>query len=449
MNELHATKAWSEGSPKEWKVDRIKDCLTSVVGGDWGEEPYSETEGEDLAVLRVADFENGSVTQTDLTIRKIKSSKIRHRLVSDRSLLLEKSGGGEKQWVGRVVYPGRLATSAICSNFIAKLEISPVCEPDFMNYLFAALYDSGANRPHVRQTTGIQNLAVNHYLGVNISLPPLPEQKRIAAYLDASCTVIDSAVGTKQKQLETLDALRKSIIQKAVTQGLNPDVEMKDSGVNVPIRIPFDWRTKRLKALSDIRYGLGQPPAQKDDGLPILRATNVMRGAISEAGLMYVDPDDLPQGRDPYLKTGEIIVVRSGAYTADSAIIPEEWDGSVAGYDLVVTARGTEPRFLAYALLSDYVLKDQLILMTLRAAQPHLNANELGSVKIAVPATIQKQKAICDFLDERLYELKSVRANIESQITILTNYRKSLIHECVTGKRRITDVDVANVEAHV
>lgn len=284
---------------------------------------------------------------------------------------------------------------------------------------------------------------------ITIPLPPHPEQKRIAAYLDASCAAIDRVVELKQKQLDTLGDLRKSVIQKAVTQGLNHDVEMKESGVDFIECVPCEWRVKRLKSLSTIRYGLGQPPELKDDGLPILRATNVKRGKISEVGLIRVDPDDLPLGRDPYLKAGEIIVVRSGAYTADSAIIPPEWEGSIAGYDMVVTARFTEAQFLAYALLSDYVLKDQLLLMTLRAAQPHLNANELGSVSIAIPASRGEQRIICDYLDKKLSELQSVRNCIHSQVTTLIDYRKSLIHECVTGKQRITAEDIAKVKAHV
>ena len=79
----------------------------------------------------------------------------------------------------------------------------------------------------------------------------------------------------------------------------------------------------RLKAVSEIRYGLGQPPRESDTGLPLIRATNVSRGHIAEKDLLRVDPADVPVGRDAFLREKEIIVVRSGAYTADSAIITE------------------------------------------------------------------------------------------------------------------------------
>ena len=152
-------------------------------------------------------------------------------------------------------------------------------------------------------------------------------------------------------------------------------------------------------------------------------------------------------GRNPYLKTGEIIVVRSGAYTGDSAIIPAHLEGAVAGYDMVVTATHVLSRFLAYCLLSRYVLEGQLLLLTLRAAQPHLNAEELGSVFVALPPTRAEQEVICAFLDVKLAEMNRLVANIETQITTLIDYRKSLIHECVTGQRRITDADVERAAA--
>ena len=96
---------------------------------------------------------------------------------------------------------------------------------------------------------------------------------------------------------------------------------------------------------------------------------------------------------------------------------------------------------IAYCLLSRYVLEGQLLLLTLRAAQPHLNAEELGNVLVGLPPTRTEQEAICTFLDTKLVDMKSIASGIETQIATLTAYRKSLIHECVTGQRRITEAD--------
>ena len=180
----------------------------------------------------------------------------------------------------------------------------------------------------------------------------------------------------------------------------------------------------------------------------MIRATDVDAGTICTDNFLRVDPQALPPDRNPYLKAGEIIVVRSGAYTGDSAIVPVYLEGAVAGYDMVVTVTRASSRFVAYCLLSRYVLEGQLLLLTLRAAQPHLNAEELGSVLVALPPTRMEQEAICAFLDTKLADVKRIAGGIEQQIATLTTYRKSLIHECVTGQRRITEADLNHIKAY-
>ena len=101
----------------------------------------------------------------------------------------------------------------------------------------------------------------------------------------------------------------------------------------------------------------------------MIRATDVDAGQIRPDNLLRVDPAELPPDRNSYLKAGEIIVVRSGAYTGDSAIVPPALEGAVAGYDMVATVTRASPQFVAYELLSKYVLEDQILQLTLRAAQ--------------------------------------------------------------------------------
>ena len=102
-------------------------------------------------------------------------------------------------------------------------------------------------------------------------------------------------------------------------------------------KIPEHWDTMRLKHLGSIRYGLGEPPEYVDDGLPFIRATDINRGNIDLDAVKKVSPDDVPWRRNPQLKHDEILVVRSGAYTGDSAIVTKHVEGSIAGYDMVLT----------------------------------------------------------------------------------------------------------------
>jgi type I restriction enzyme S subunit len=159
-------------------------------------------------------------------------------------------------------------------------------------------------------------------------------------------------------------------------------------------RMPAGWALLPLKRVAAIRYGLGQPPPEITDGVPLLRATNVNRGKITDAGLILVDPTGVPLGRDARLSAGEIIVVRSGAYTGDSAIVPARFDQALAGYDMVVRPKSTDPRFLAWQLLSGHVADFQYSLSKSRAAQPHLNAEELGETLICQPPPFSQRRRL-------------------------------------------------------
>jgi type I restriction enzyme S subunit len=204
----------------------------------------------------------------------------------------------------------------------------------------------------------------------------------------------------------------------------------KPSGIEWLGDIPNDWEVKRLKSLGDIRYGLGQPPKQLPDGLPIIRATNVSFGKITPKNMLFVDPNDLPYDRNPILKTNDIIVVRSGAYTGDSAIIPLEYNGSVTGYDMVYTAIYVDPKFISYSILSDYVFKDQLVMSSLRAAQPHLNKEELGGTLVCIPNLVA-QKAITNFLDNKCDAIDKKISLLTQKAKFYKEYRKSLINETI------------------
>jgi len=164
----------------------------------------------------------------------------------------------------------------------------------------------------------------------------------------------------------------------------------------------------------------------------MIRATNISRGKIINKSLVFIDPSDIPQGKDAILEAGEIIVVRSGAYTADSAIVTEDYAGAVVGYDMVVTPKNIEPAFLQWCLLSPYVLKDQLIASSMRAAQPHLNAEELGATELLLPP-LKEQTQIARYLDWKTAQIDRFIRNKRRLIELLKEQKQALINQAVTG----------------
>ena len=194
-----------------------------------------------------------------------------------------------------------------------------------------------------------------------------------------------------------------------------------------PAPIPDTWNSPHLQEVSEVRYGLGQPPQQATDGVPMIRATNVKRGRISEEGLIRIKQSAIPVSRNPYLKTGDVIVVRRGAYTGDVAMINEKWAGSVAGYDLVVSpGKLVDSAFCAYALLSSPVQRHFKGLSN-RAAQAHLNRQQLQTTPIPLPP-LHEQKKIAHILS-------TVQRAIEAQERIIqttTELKRALMHKLFT-----------------
>lgn len=191
--------------------------------------------------------------------------------------------------------------------------------------------------------------------------------------------------------------------------------------------------TVRIKFLAKVGYGLGQPPRLSDDGIAILRATNIERGKLTPRGLIFAEKVDLPLKRVPLLRTGEILVVRSGAYTGDSARVTDRWAGSAPGYDLRITPQDVDSAYLAYCLLSTGVL-DQITLASARAAQPHLNAEDLGDIPISLPP-LDEQRRIANFLDAETAQLDDVIALRNRQLSLLSEMTVSRSFSTIRGER--------------
>ncbi|MDH0807427.1 restriction endonuclease subunit S [Acinetobacter ursingii] len=377
----------------------------------------------DKGVIRFDDVTEKRTNVTSLDLSK-------YQLVEEGDFVLN----NQQAWRGSVgvsIYRG------IVSPAYLVLKLSPKVDAKFANYFFR---NSAMVSQYLINSKGVgtiqRNLYWQHLKRSDVVLPPREEQIEIAEFLNQKTAEIDQAIATKEKQIDLLNERKQIVIQKAVTQGLEPNVTMKDSGLNGVGNIPQDWEIIKFKYLAKVRYGLGQPPRQLDNGLKIIRATNIERGKIVEKGMLYIDPNDIPWDRNPTLNKDEIIVVRSGAYTGDSAIVTEEYAGCIAGYDMVATPFNCYPKFLSTVLLSHYVLYEQIYLLRMRSAQPHLNAEELNELKIVVPP-INQQRLIANYIEKVESDIGEAISLIKQQLEKLKEYKTTLINDAVTGKIKV------------
>jgi len=240
---------------------------------------------------------------------------------------------------------------------------------------------------------------------------------------------MDQAIEKVNEAIEKTQRLKKGLMQELLTEGIGHK-EFKDMEIG---RIPKTWRVMELGKTANVRYGLGQPPALETNGIPMIRATNVKRGKIVREGLIFINRSAVPNSRDPFLREGDILVVRSGAYTGDVALVTKEWEGAVAGYDLIVTPSDTiDSKFLTYYLLSSPVQKRYFMGLKVRSAQPHLNSSQVEETPIPIVPLPEQQKIaeILGTVDERLDMLKKRKGR-------LSKIKKGLMNDLLTGKVRV------------
>ncbi|RYJ39653.1 Restriction modification system DNA specificity domain protein [Flavobacterium anhuiense] len=329
---------------------------------------------------------------------------------------------------------GNFQNTTLCGYHLALMRPKKnLVNPKFLFYCF----ESKKHRTQLEiEATGVTRFgipkdAIGKY---KIPLPSLELQNKIVEYLDREIVKIDSLIEKKTKLIALLEEKKKTVINEAVTNGLDTTVTMKNSGIEWLGKIPKHWEVVKLKYFIDINYGLSQPPEYFDTGTPLIRATNIFRGKISKKDMVFIDADQLKSNKKIILKKGDIIIVRSGAYTADSAIIDEEFENSIAGFDMVIRSKNDLfSNFLAYVLLSDYMLNRQLIPMRIRAAQPHLNAEEVGSTTLIKPS-LEEQKLIVQKLETFFQKNKESINLINNSINLLKEKRTTIISAAINGE---------------
>jgi type I restriction enzyme S subunit len=320
-------------------------------------------------------------------------------------------------------------------------------------FAYYSLLADGARQYFEATAKGVGYPAVDDkdFQSFSVPVPPLPEQQRIAAYLDASCAAIDVAVVAKRRQLETLDALRKSIIQRAVTRGITEGVALESTGNVWMEQIPIGWKLVCLKRITKIQGGLTLGKQYEGPLIerPYLRVGNVQDGHFDLEDVSVIElPADVAPGVE--LRPGDVLMTEGG--DLDKLGRGHVWNGEIPGclhqnhiFAVRCFLHKLKPMFLAYVTAAKYG-RDYFEATGKKTTNlACTNATKVGQFPIPLPC-LAEQEAICAYLEKRLGEVKATVTGIQAQITTLTAYRKSLIHECVTGQRRITEADVRAIQ---
>lgn len=261
-----------------------------------------------------------------------------------------------------------------------------------------------------------------------IPMPDLQEQQAIADYLDGECARIDGIVTTQRQIIERLKEYKKSVITEAVTRGLNPTAPMKDSGIEWIGKIPEHWEVKKLKYICSQRN-----EKSTENNLKYIGLENII--SFSNR---YIDTNiDIEQNSTNNIcKKNDILFGKLRPYLAKCVI--SDFDGLCSGEFLVLHQCDGSVPYYHYLMLSNWFL-DVVNSSTYGTKMPRANWTFIGGLFIPVPS-YQEQQEIADYLDQKCTEVDSIIEKRERMIELMTEYKKSLIYECVTGKKEIVDV---------
>ena len=325
------------------------------------------------------------------------------------------------------------AENLVVSTGFAVVRPRIYLHPSFAQY---ALQSSGFVNEVIARSTGVSYPAINpSELGrIYLSTPPLSEQSVVATFLDRETAKIDALVEEQRRLIELLKEKRQAVISHAVTKGLNPHAKMKPSGIEWLGQMPAHWKNGALtRVASRVVVGIAEAAthAYVDNGIPILRSTNIRAGRIIGEVLM-VDSEFASERGSKEIRSGDLITVRTGN-AGVTAVIPPALDGCQC-FTMLITSlcKTASPEFYCYYLNGDIAQK-YFSIEGWGTAQVNISVPILKTLPVPIPPT-EEQAEIVSFLDIETAKLDALRTEANRAIDLLQERRTALISAAVTGK---------------
>ena len=441
---------WIGAIPSHWKAVRLRSTLFSTTAGLWGDDPTDQNQTDHIRCIRVADFDvpRLSVSDRKATMRAIPHSQRASRLLAPGDVLIEKSGGGENQPVGRVVLFDS-AEPALTSNFVSRLRVDyRVGVPKFLVYLMDHLQRSGITTPSIKQTTGIQNLDEHDYLSNKIALPPLDEQRAIADFLDAMDAKITRFIAARRRMIALLEEQKQAIINRAVTRGLDPEVPLKPSGIDWLGDIPAHWDVAKIKQMAKLESG--HTPSRtvpehwlQTNDIPWVSLNDTKTLAkvdyISETA-RYINERGLQNSSARVLPSRTVVFTRDAtigkaAITTRPMAVSQHLIAWICGPRL-------NPEFLLHVL---YALERELESSTFGATIRTIGMDDVRKLTTPVPP-LAEQIEIVRVTTSQRKRINAILTRFRRETALLQQYRTRLIADVVTGKLDVQGVRLPAVE---
>ncbi len=401
--------------PVNWEIRRMKSLGNVRNGLSYSPQDVTDKENGTL-VLRSSNIKNGKLCFTD---NVYVSCNIPADLQVQNGDILICSRNGSRELIGK-----NAIIENVCASFGAFMMIFRCETPNYLYYILNSpvfsYYLGSFSTSTINQLTGFNfcNMKVAYCSDKG-------EQERITGHLNQKCTEIDSLISDIQKQIEMLEQYKRSVITEAVTKGLDPDVEMKDSGVQWIGDMPANWSTmpnkyvmRKVKKICP-KYNGEQILSLTMNGVIIRDLDAGGKMPTTFDGYQYIEPDNLLMCLFDIDVTPRCI-----------GLIKDFGLTSPAYSQFIMSDNAFAPYYVYYYTMID---NDKTLLHLAKNLRHSLTEEQLGAISVIVPP-YEEQKEIADYLDSKIAEIDSIIALKKQQIETIEEYKKSLIFEYVTGK---------------
>lgn len=427
-------------TPAEWDRDLLCNLLEKQQGGDWGDDNGEAA----INVLRSTNFtDHGPLDFGDVAIRFFRSEKAQTFGLRKNDLLLERSGGGPSQPVGRIGFVPSDLPGYWFSNFVQLLRVDKAkIDPEFLGWVLLQLNQSGIIERLQHQTTQMRNLDYRDYLRVYLPKPSPTEQKTISRMLNLT----NDALAAAAVKLTTARRLKTAMMQQLFTRGLpGRHNHFKTARVfRHTFEVPDFWDIEPLRdSVVSVEYGTNAPSNDSKHGLPVVAIPEVIASRFRLGECSYAEVPDA-EANSLRLQPDDVLLIRTNGnadYIGKSTVIGDEANEQHIIYaSYLIRIRTNKAllsgRYLNYFLASPLGRRLCLAMANTSAGNHNLGSRSIKQFLLPRPSP-DEQGEIVALVDAAEDSIEAV----QQEIVAIQRLKRSLLQNLLTGKVRVKPLE--------
>jgi len=413
---------WVPRVPEHWSLLRAKNFLREI-------DDRSKTGEETLLSMRM---QRGLVPHNDVSVKRIAPENlIGYKKAQPDELVLNRMQAGNAMFF-RNRQPG------LVSPDYAVFRLLRDDNPEYLGHLFRSWPMRGLFRSESKGlgtgTSGFLRLYSDRFTALEIPLPPRPEQDQIVAYLRAQDAHIARFIKAKRDLIKLLTEQKLRIIDHAVTRGLDASVALKPSGIEWLGEVPKHWEVKPLKRWVRLNASTLGEKTSPDFEFRYVDIGSVQTGRLAKE-LERIRFEGAPSRARRVLRRGDTIISTVRTYLKAIWYVNEDADDLIAstGFAVLTPSKSVEPEYLGYVIQSSAFV-NRVAANSIGIAYPAIAETVLGRFPVALPPTVDEQKAIVAHIKTESAPLDDAITRTEEEIKLIREYRDRLIADVVTGQ---------------